>query len=260
MSDLVRKKNRQALIITVSCILLIIAAFVWQGKISRMNRYDENTLCPINVDVSQQTIVLIDKSDLWELDDIQRIKNELIKIYESIHFQERLTLITLNIGGEIQPSRESLFDKCNPGTSKECNAIYQNCRRINKRYQEEFIDKIEKDLEIIIKPEKGNQSPLFESVVQVIDDCKTPKLKLHLVSDLMENGRKFNFYDMVPLYKEIISEYPIDRKEIQVSVFAHLIERNRHSRELIDAIKNTWRNYFEQQRIPIKIERLVITD
>ncbi len=104
---------------------------------------------------------------------------------------------------------ERLFDLCNPGSEEECNALYQNCNRVKKRFETAFSEPLRQLAEELKMPGQSSYSPLLESVSQIVDEAGGTPLGLYMVSDMMENHYKFRFYDVVPLAEEMIKEYPL---------------------------------------------------
>ena len=103
-------------------------------------------------------------------------------------------------------------------------------------------------------------SPLFESMTEIVDNIKSQEAEIHIISDFMENSYKFNFYKEVVSADEAIKEYALPN-DANITVFMHIIERRKHSRELLDKVKNLWVGYFEKQGIHVvEAKRFFITD
>lgn len=260
-----KKKDKQGFIIIASSLvfLFVVVGLVYQ--IQDSSKVDKVSLCPLKGIPPEQTVIVVDKSDRWDRDDITRVTSQIKSLYQNTSARTRLTVIAVAGNGEEtegndRPSTEivRLFDKCNPGSEQECNQLYQTCRKIKKRYEKSFGNQLEEITAILADPSQSSHSPLFETIVQIIDDSETPSLSIHLVSDLMENGTIFRFYDFIPLAKEIAAEYPIE-KAGEVTVYIHFIERNRHSKELRKAVKDVWVNYFKIAGVNLKFKRLLIT-
>jgi len=254
------KKDKQGIIIIFSVIVIAIIIFmIYFYQLQSSKRFDPKTLCPTTGVVTGQVIVLIDKSDKWASNDAEILKRFLLKIYKRIPATHRLTIVAITGKGRETTTVKTLFDMCNPGNDDECNFLYQNCRKIRKKYIESFFAPLQKITNFLVSPSESSYSPLFETIVELIDKYDSQKLNFYIISDLMENGPKFRFYDIVPLSDEIIQEYPIS---VQKKIFAHLllIERRRHSRQLINAVKNVWVDYFSSQGIKVNCRRLLIAD
>ena len=252
------EKDRKAIIGFVLLTIVVISIAMIQFMLAESGKVNEQTLCPLD-GAKKSTVILIDKSDKWDSDDVVRIREWLTNLYSNISANDRLTMVAITGKGRDSTEVNNLFDKCNPGSEKECNALYQNCRRIMKRYKESFGEQLAEIRMLLEKPGESSFSPLFETLVQIIDDNETPELDIHLVSDLMENGANFRFYDQIPLSDAIVAEYPISSTS-DIQVYAHIEERRRHSRNMINAVESVWRQYLEQQGITAEFKRLLIAD
>jgi hypothetical protein len=255
-----KQKDKQAVLIMFFSLIFVAGLLIVAEQLSSSEKIDEKTLCPIDRPISFQKIVIFDKSDMWERDNIKKMNDWLSMSHQNILAHERFTI--LGIVGEDRNSTEVkiLFDRCNPGSEKECNKLYQNCTRIKEKYDNSFENPLQKIEQLLSIPTQASYSPLFETVAQVIDSTRSKQIEIHMVSDFMENGYKFDFYNTVPLGEDIIKEYPLS-VDANISFHMNIIERRRHDKRLIDAVVATWREYFSLQGIKnIEDKRLFITD
>ena len=252
------KKDRMAVGIILSLVTVFGAIFFVQYSLERAGQFDEDTLCLLK-QTTKHIIVVVDKSDQWDPDDVERVGSLITRIYRSVPARARLTVSAIIGAGPGSTLVKKVFDKCNPGSERECNALYQNCRRIRNRYAESFSSQLDDVISTLEQPGKSSFSPIFETVVQMIDDSEGQDLEIHLISDLMENGSKFRFYDVVPLAEEIEQEYPINF-DGRISFYAHIVERRRHSIGLRFAVQSVWGEYLEGQGARVEFRRLLITE
>lgn len=253
-----KKKDLQGVYIIVGVLSFLGTIFGASLMLDDSRRVNEATLCPLSGS-EKRTVVIVDKSDKWDAGDRTRVKNLLDQVYREVPPYGRLVVVAIAGKGRQSTRVDELFNGCNPGSEEECNALYENCRRIRATYEKKFEEKVVALDEILTKPGQASYSPLFETVVQHIDDNRSPKLEIHLVSDLMENGARFRFYDVVPLPEEVIETYPIE-SSAHIEVEIHLVERRRHSRGLIDSVTRVWESYFEDQGINVRVNRLLIAN
>lgn len=246
--------------------LLVLAAIGWAAyTFSDKESYDATTLCPMT-GALKQTVVVIDKSDKWDRDDTSRVSNLINDLNLNVKSKERITIVSIagatddnNSSGRPTTQVMTGFDMCNPGSVEECNAFYENCRDYRNNYNNNFKANLDSVVEHLIQPGEASFSPLLETVVQVIDDSTSSNVDIHIVSDFMENGAKFRFYNLVPLYEDLVKEYPVNFAT-NISVTGHSVERRRHSRELINAVESVWLEYFQNQGIDAKFSRFLITN
>ncbi len=252
----------KGILIIVILVLLGVLGFLLAYKLTpKSYNMDAKTMCLKNELSPLKRVVLIDKSDKWSSANVERIEEWLSHIGENIPMNSHLNILSLS-GSKRQETRvKKIFDKCSPGSEADCNALYENCRDIRAKFISAFKKPLFNITTLLSKSGTAQTSPLFETVTTIFDDIKSKKAEIHIVSDFMENGHKFSFYKgKLPSVKELIKEYPLPT-DAKVTVYMHVIERRRHKMELINSVKNLWRDYFVQQGIEVKeVKRFFITD
>ena len=255
-----QKKDRQAVILIIVLSLLSISAMFTMYKLeSSKVQLDKITLCPLNREIGHHTVVVLDKSDEWEQQDIDRMEGFLSDVHRSIPEYGQLTFVVITGDKGSYTKAVKKFDMCNPGNGENSNQLYTNPMLLKKRYDDSFGVPLREIIKTLVAPDQSSSSPLFETIVSIIDDNKSKYLQIHMISDLMENGSKFRFYDVVPWYQQVIMEYPI-YTDAQVSIHAHTIDRRRHSRGLMDAVESVWQEYCNRQNVSIDFKRLIISE
>jgi len=253
-----KKKDKLGLLIIALSVIVTVAVSLGVYFLSDHVQYDEK-FCPIK-DLKKHTVLLIDKSDKWEDDDINRIKQLIQSTKKSIKFREKFTLNVIHGEGRGRKTEiESKFEMCSPGSKTECNQFYENCRQIQVKYDKNFTQQFKNTTRELEKPTEASSSPILESLVAIIDESVAEELKIVVISDLMENGRKFRFYDGIPLAEEMANEFPIE-SPAKISIKFSVIERRRHSRQLKSAVENVWREYFKTYGITSNFKRLFIAE
>lgn len=254
----IKKKHRQAWILILIALPLLLGPLVMRWLLGNKPEIDSKTLC-LMAGAPSRSVILLDKSDAWDQEDVGRVKNLLTRIYKEVPAGERLSIYGI-VGEEgTSTNIRQFFDMCNPGTVQECNAIYEDCRAIKRTYDSAFDGPLASLASHLQEPGHSSYSPLLESVSEIWSDTHAPVLHLHVVSDLMENGVRFRFYDVVPLDEDMIGEYPLQRTR-DASVVAHVIQRRRHSRDLQRAVESAWAGYFRKQDVSVVFEPLLITE
>ena len=252
----------KGILIIVILVLLGVLGFVLAYNVGpKSYDMDKKTMCLKNKPSPLKRVVLIDKSDRWSSGNVERIEDWLSHIGENIPMNSRLNILSLSGSKAQQTKVETFFDKCSPGSEGDCNALYENCRDIRAKFILAFEEPLFDITTLLSKSGTAQNSPLFETITTIFDDIKSQKAQIHIISDFMENGHKFSFYKgELPSVQELIKEYPLPTKA-RVTVYMHVIERRRHNMELINAVKNLWRDYFVQQGIRVKeVKRFFITD
>jgi hypothetical protein len=217
-------------------------------------------LCSKDEVVKLKKIVLIDKSDKWSSHNIEKMDSWLSEIHEGVEMNSRLNILSIFGDDKNSTKVKTLFDKCSPGSNEDCNALYENCREIKANYDHAFQEPLFEITEMLAKPDEAETSPLFETMTEIVDNIQSQEAEIHIISDFMENSYKFNFYKEVVSVDEIIKEYAIP-SDVKIRIYMHIIERRKHSRELLDKVKKLWIEYFKKQGITVvDAKRFFITD
>ena len=255
------REDKQGIAIISTLVLLGLAAFYMSYQLKpKTYSIDEHSLCSKDDVVKLKKIVLIDKSDKWSSHNIEKIDSWLSEIHEGIPMNSRLNILSLSSNDENRTNVKTLFDKCSPGSEMECNALYENCREIKTNYNRAFQEPLLEITNMLAKPGEAATSPMFETMTEIVDSIQSQEAEIHIISDFMENAHKFNFYNEVVDVDEIIKEYALP-SDVKIRVHMHIIERRKHSRELLDEVKKSWKEYFEKQGIEVlTAKRFFIAD
>ena len=255
------KEDKKGIAIIMTLVVLGVSIFYLSYQLKpKKYRIDEQSLCSKDEVVRLKKIILIDKSDSWSSHNIEKIDSWLAEIHEGVAMNSRLNILSIYGNDENSTKIKTLFDKCSPGNQEDCNALYENCRDIKENYDRAFQEPLLEITEMLEKPGESNTSPLFETVTEIVDNIRSQKAEIHIISDFMENSYKFNFYKEVVSADEAIKEYALP-SDANITVYMHIIERRKHPRELLDKVKNVWKEYFEKQGITVvDAKRFFITD
>ena len=176
-------------------ILSFVAAFflgmlVWLYclKVSADN-IDPETLCRVG---KQDPVVklLIDKTDPWDEHTRQRLVAAILRIKSGLAVHERLSIFVLDETGTYSPS--PLFDMCNPGRGDQANDLYQNPRRMQMKFNEQFAGPLDALMETLQRPGVASSSPIIEALHGLRSD--NSQERLIIVSDMMQNSSNLSFY------------------------------------------------------------------
>ena len=256
------RDDLKGIIIILLLMTLGVTAFVFAYKLQpKAYDIDSGSMCLKNEPIPLTKIVLIDKSDRWNAANVEKIDNWLSDIYEGLPLNGRLRIMSLTGAVKKKTKLNKLFDKCSPGSEEDCNALYENCRDIRAKFINAFQDPLFEITTMLSKSGTAETSPIFETMTTIVDDLKSKKAEIHIISDFMENGYKFNFYQgTLPNVKDIIKEYALPTNT-KVTIYLHIIERRKHKIERINAVKKIWQDYFTQQGFRVKeAKRFFITD
>jgi len=254
-------EDKKGIAIIGSLVLLGVAVFYLSYQLKpKKYRIDESSLCSKDEVVKLKKIVLIDKSDKWSSHNIEKMDSWLSEIHEGVAMNSRLNILSISGNDENRTKVKTLFDKCSPGSNTDCNALYENCRDIKENYDRAFQKPLVEITEMLARPGEAETSPLFETMTEIVDNIQSQEAEIHIISDFMENSYKFNFYKEVAPVDEVIKEYALP-SNVKIRIYMHIIERRKHSRELLDEVKKLWKEYFEKQGMTVvDAKRFFITD
>ncbi len=225
--------KRGKLLVLLVILITLGFGYIAYKKTKNKIKFDEHTMCPLNKEYSN-TVIIIDKSDKWSDSDSKRILNLINKIDISLELYERLTIKVIEPEGNVTTT-STYFDLCNPGN--KANPLYENPRRILKRYRESFQKPLASLKELLIKPETSKTTPLLRVIRdELLEEKKN--LRLIVISDFMEYSNEYNFYRRIPNVDELIDTFP---KNSIKNFEARYIMRLRIKNKIYDSL-----NFFEE--------------
>lgn len=245
-------KDRIGLKIILACVIVLAVLlglfFFVKGNVVP---YNEASLCPETI--QRHTILLIDKSDAptrsqsWQIGAIiEALKNDLQPL-------EKFTITSLS---ERQGDIDTLFSKCNPGTGKQANALYQNPVMIQKKFDEKFGLQLREVEESIKHHGEAKNSYILEAlqvIANMIDfDSNVMQKRLIIISDMMQHSGWLSHYHALPDYNEFIQTtagkgLQADMTDVMVKIYYIVrrpVEPSWQNRHIL-----FWKDYFQQQQV-----------
>ncbi len=175
-------------------VIIAIGFFFFQSRL-KGDELDAR-LCPKTAGPSSGLAILLDLSDPLEPVQQQRVRGFLEK---RIAVAGQSTLIAVGAvlagaGGE-----NYSFARCKPMEGEDASEYYQNPRKVEERYQNEFRKPFESKLLSLMSSPVADQSPIMESLQKLLVstpgfvDASYPRHVI-IVSDLIQNSEAFSFY------------------------------------------------------------------
>ena len=162
--------------------------------------YDPETLCKDIVDA--HTIVVLDKTDSLSQSQQRFMLNYINKEKDNLKAFEKFSVFTLTENTFINP--EPAFSKCNPGRGKDANKLYQNPRKIQMRFDENFSRPLKENMGTMLSKNVASQSPIFEMIRELSyrDDFgdNIQHRTLILISYMMAHTPRYSHYKGKPSY------------------------------------------------------------
>jgi hypothetical protein len=189
------KKDRRGLTIFAAVGAATLVLVVLSVAIRDDGRYDEVTLCPTDRSFNR-TVVIVDKTDLFTGAQSQFLKAEVIRLRDNMEMFEKLSIYVLSEANFASP--KPVFEFCNPGSGEDANELYQNPRKLKRRFDERFGRPLDAVVETLVEGERSKTSPVMEMVKNVafaeqIGD-QEGQTKLILISDMLQNTNGYSQY------------------------------------------------------------------
>ena len=185
------RKDRQGLCTIIFVGSVFLTLFVLNYYLSASaDQYDQETLC--RMDGKYRTVkVLVDKTDPWNGQEKERLAALIRRIKGQLAENERLAIHVLDETGTY--STAPVFDLCNPGRKDQANSLYENPRKVQKRFEDRFQTPLDNVLADLLRPGVAPQSPILESLI-ALKGVSGQQERLILVSDMMQNSDALTFY------------------------------------------------------------------
>jgi hypothetical protein len=253
------KKVRNALLLLAAGVL--IGGAGWLKYQSIEPERDSESLCASETEYGQ-TIVLVDKTDLWNDSQANRLEEHIWWLVSNkMKTEERLSIFVFN--DKLTPGFQPIFSFCKPPSGDTANNITKSKVFFNRQYKKQFIEPLRAVLENIKKAEEKDCSPIIEVLFDVLTRSEIRDhigpTRIVLISDLAQNSAIYSFYrttkcrrrspnldpgrdaqDMDSYIRE--RAYALKDKDISVIIFQVFPEKN--PRYIADSVKEKWPEFF----------------
>jgi hypothetical protein len=157
---------------------------------------DSDSLCAPALERGQ-TIILVDKTDLWNEAQADRLEQHIWWLVSTkMQTEERLSIFAFN--DQLQAGFKPLFSFCKPPSGETADDIVKSKDYYNRRYKKQFIEPLRAVLENIKKAEEKDCSPIIEVLFDVLTRREIMEhpgpTRIVLISDLAENSSLYSFY------------------------------------------------------------------
>lgn len=191
-------------------IVVIIFAIFFLGFLSyrdQLQSIDKDSFCPKSNWVQKRaghvvpgkTAIIIDTSDSIPPKDTSRITQGIRKILEDSEYIphiQKLSLYHLR-GSEGRTLPDPIAELCVPQKREDANQLYETPEIIDIKFNL-FLNIINEKLVELISRDEADQSPILETMVNLIEKDKQGDSSLDsflIVSDMLQNTSSWNQYD-----------------------------------------------------------------
>lgn len=175
-------------ILRLSAAAVIGGTFVAINLLLRETR-DPKTLC-LPDGGRGQTIVLIDKTDKWNLIQSDRLEKHVLRILEKeVKQEERVRVFAF--GSSFVPGFEEKFGACKPPDGHDCSGLFCSPKKLKEQYQAVFQSPLLAELDTLKIATYGNCSPIAEVLFDVMSRVEIKNqsgpTRVVLISDMAQN-------------------------------------------------------------------------
>lgn len=247
------KKNLVALIITVFSLSAIFTLFYFYLTTLQEHQNIDQNGCKKS-GTPEKVVILIDHTDSINVIQKSSIETYLLDVAYSLGKYGALELY--DVQNIINDNLHAKFTLCNPGNDKDVSSWTGNKQLARKKYEENFSDIIDHQLEDLLTAEQANNSPIMRSIQSIYvtalngQKYQNVKKRLIIVSDLLEHTDAFSMYKNMPTFSEFkASAYWKQVKANLSGIHIEILYLNRPSANTIQspALKQFWQYYFLEQ-------------
>lgn len=235
----------------------VLGAISYAALVLQPAEYDPATLC-LSGEQPPHVGLVIDKTDLYSPAQAERIETLVLASRDRLEIGERLSLYELDARGQLINTNG--FSLCNPGRGEQINPLYRNPQRVEARYQALFEEPLQAALADLVEPKESPASPIIEALADLAQqpefDLTTPRRRIVLVSDMLQNSQLFTVYGRarsdlagrLPPPGQVADALEREYGDVLagVSIDIYLIEREGWSAEQRDILRAYWSEVFRQ--------------
>lgn len=213
---------------------------------------------------TQVIAILIDRTDLLNPSQQQRIRQELEVIREGVPVGGAIDVYSIGLTDEELLTPE--FRLCNPGRGEDVNALVGLPKFAEKRWRETFAEPLQKLFDEMVNGGESANSPIMESIQSVAltafsgSKRKEAAKKLVIVSDMLQHTDSMSFYRKVPVFENFRkTEYYRKVRADLTGVRCEILYVRRETKRHIQGAAhiNFWQLYFADQNGEITRVRMV---
>lgn len=215
------------------------------------------------------TIVLIDKTDPWNEEQSDRLRDHVKwLVNERMVAEERLSIFAF--GEKYNPGFKHKFSKCKPNKGEGRYKAITSYEYLEKRFKKQFVDKLDEVIDSLKHPENGDCSPIAEVLIdilsrrEVIDHSGVNRIVLF--SDMAQNSaiysaftrtrcpdvRQQNQQNAAILVRFFQRHRQIFADKEASFVIFQVLPMDGRPADMPERVRNTWGDVFRSLGIPVE--------
>lgn len=252
MNSGLSQKDKDGLKIIVVCSIIFIFMGILTYILGAKENIDDETLCLLDEPLTGHTVFFVDRTDPLNKEQTEWLLREVERSKLELRSNEKLSIFA--IIGSTDSFLRTLFSRCSPGSGKEANPLYQNPKKIQKKFEESFGEPLAKILEGLTQGSKYPISPIMESIKNLSKQkefsSSINNRKLYIVSDMLQNTHEFSQYHAYSFKEFEKSDYFENVKPdlVSVEVRMYYIANNYQKARNIqnEDHRKFWKDYFKK--------------
>lgn len=194
----VRRKNFLGLIL-ILCVITVFASlayFRYQLQ-DQQALYDSETLCPIGIASPKYVALVFDKSDTYNKIQQSFLRRFFSKLKTGLQPGTRVSIYVIDDQKDKDIAAD--FVVCAPRTGRDANAFYENPKRIQQRWQQQFEKPLDQAIEGFMQTAEAESSPIMEIFQHISLSAFPPgntsaEKQIILISDMLQHTPEWSHY------------------------------------------------------------------
>lgn len=246
----------KALLIAGIPLSLMVAGFIWLRGVESDAEYGDD-LCLLNQPVVAHTVLVIDRTDVIDRVALQALERLIERVKADMKQNERFSVFSIEADRSYLP--RPLFSLCNPGTKRQANVIVQTPEKIQRRFEKEFAEPLQKMMSELSPKKEAEISPILETITAIsqMDDFNDSLVERRLIlfSDMLQNSR-YTHYNRSYDFPKFLDGFPsfaaisLNNVRVEISYItrkrARALQGNEHMA--------FWRRFFNHTGARIRID------
>ena len=260
-----QSKMRAKALYAFTGLLVLIMLLAAYESTKKTKEIDSSTFCKKNAaETISHHVVLFDPSDTLNFAQRSFLKSKFNSILNEVDIGSKISIYALS--NNVEDLFNAKFSMCKPRDGSNTNDLIENQLMITKKWEEEFKEPFFNQLESLTNSLDISQSPIMESIqavtIQAFQDKNYKSKKLTIISDMLQNTKKYNHYSTQPDFKSFSRSSYYKRVSTKLNdVDINILYINRDGAERIQNNGNShikfWVEYFSDQNGAVKsVERV----
>lgn len=247
-------------------VVIIIGGAIYTGQVSREPDRDKVTACAPTVERGH-VIVVIDKTDLWNDAQANRLEGHVWQTVTQMVPEERLSVFSFT--DKYEPGFAPLFSFCKPPSAQNADDIIKSKAFFDRNYKKQFAEPLQRVLTEVKAAEHHDCSPIMEVLFDILTRAEIANhlgaTKLVIFSDMAQNSALYSSfltqscfvrtstqgdprYDTSKLNAYINQRRSmVNSKDLSASIFQVLPAKQPPGQSMI--VKQQWTTFFKALNI-----------